>query len=106
MALRMRCNVTSMLLASTALLTLFGVSVSAEPHEGAIVVAQAQPPAEAEKDKKGEPPGRRPEQKPPAPVAPPKAAPPAPPPQARPPAPVPTPPQAHPPAAAPTPPPQ
>jgi outer membrane protein OmpA-like peptidoglycan-associated protein len=90
MALRDRLNVTSLLLASTALLTLGALpQASAGPHDGSIVVAQAAPPAEGtEKDKKGGPPGKRPEQRPPS-AAPPKGAPPAAaPPQARPPAPA------------------
>src|ERR1041384_8255529 len=96
MALRDRWNVTSLLLASTALLTLGAwPSASAEPHNGSIVVAQAAPPAEGEK--KGQPPGKRPEQKAP-PAAPPKGAPPPAPPQARPPA---APPQVQRPAAPP-----
>ena len=64
MALRDRLNVTSLLLASTALLT-FGAwpQASAEPHNGSFVIAQAAPAPEGEKDKKGQPPGKRPEQK-------------------------------------------
>src|ERR1044072_2425042 len=45
--MRNRWNVTSLLLASTALLTLGTVpQAAAEPHDGSIVVAQAGPPAE------------------------------------------------------------
>ena len=74
MALHKRCNVTSLLLASTALLTLGAWrQAAAEPRDGLIVIAQAAPPADGEQ--KGQPPGKRPVQNAP-PAAPPKAAPP------------------------------